>query len=180
MSVSEATDDSVKTEFTEISQKPCYTSYRPRSKQFTVILRLNKPDLNNKSGSAKIFWRKQKSPDGNLNFWNVFKCIRSDSASVEKEPKSKPKYYLEASSPYEMKTEWERRHSTSLGAIPKMSEDFAMDCMRRSVSNQSVGTAFSNNVSNSSLKDYDRVALRDELTLHMTEILKSEGFENEK
>lgn len=79
-----------------------------------------------------------------------------------------------------MKTEYQRRHSAGLDGPPKISEDFNMDRMRRSFSNHSVGTAFSNNVSNSSLKDYDRVALRDELTLHMTELLKSEGFENEK
>jgi hypothetical protein len=69
----------------------------------------------------------------------------------------------------------ERRHSASLGSIPIMAENFAMERVCRSLSGHSFNNVQSNNISNSSLRDVDRGALKDELSTYMEEILNREN-----
>ena len=108
MSVSEVTDDSIRTEMTQISHKPESPSRGNSQKQFTVVVQIDKlndgtrNNNNNNKKSKRIFW-KDNYPNEKINrIWNVFKCIKSDS------PKSKIKteYVLTSSSspqPYDVK-----------------------------------------------------------------------------
>lgn len=158
MSVSEATDDSVRTDMTELPQVSSRRQYR-------VVLRLDKAKLTEHS----IYWKKPKSPETSVSFWSVFKCIEPQNERKLK----KTRYFIETR-PYEMRTEYQRRHSSSAAPLPEALAMATMNSMRRSLSNNSVATAKSSDVSNSSLKDYDKGALQDELTLYMEELMQSQ------
>ncbi|KAK6626772.1 hypothetical protein RUM44_009249 [Polyplax serrata] len=175
VSVSEATDDSTRTEITQISHKPESPSRVNSQKQFAaVVVQIGKLEFQPDAGNRSKFWRKNHRPSNKANgFWHVFTCIRPGY------PKSQIKsseYCLRSPHVYD-RTQVDALESNGTPMIP---ENYSMNHINEASDQETSKEISSNNISNSSLRDCNCDDLNEEMAVNLPMLVFGENKAREE